>query len=98
MDLHVFPPSFFLPIIDTALLGQGLEIQARQSLATVKAARERHQYSTSLIGGFFTLVLMEKKSFFFFVCLRHCKDASLELPIIESPTVVSAVQEIEVGT
>lgn len=97
MDLHVFPPSFFLPIIDTALLGQGLEIQARQSLATVKAARDRHQYSTSVTGGFFTLVLTEKKSFSF-VCLRHCKDANLELPITESPTVVSAVQEIEVGT
>ena len=38
----------------------------------------------------------EKASFF--VCSRHSKDASLELPITESPTVVSAVQEIEVGT
>lgn len=61
MDFHVFLPSFFLPVIDTASLGQGLEIQARQSLATVKAARDRHQYSTSLIAGFFTLVLAEKK-------------------------------------
>lgn len=61
VDFHVFPPSFFLQVIDTASLGQGLEIQARQSLATVKAARDRHQYSASLTAGFFTLVLLEKK-------------------------------------